>query len=48
MSRFSQFIEEYGLDLRDFYIDEDGWLVLTPSGECKVEGVCVAEEGDES
>lgn len=37
MSRFAQFILENNLDLRDFYIDDDGWLVLTPSGEEKVE-----------
>lgn len=44
MSRFGQFVLQYGLDLRDFAIDEDGELVLTETGIEKVYGTVEESE----
>lgn len=46
MSRFSQFVLEYGLELQDFEFDEDGYIILSESGLMKMEKYLDEESED--
>lgn len=47
MSRFAQFVHEFGLSLRDFELDGDGNMVLTDEAAMMLESLLAWRQEEE-